>query len=105
LRELLEQLKKLRKEIGAQMMAEMKIKEELMTPSIDMNEHRQLYEPMQVDPSHRLKSPMKVFNNGEKDSGKEDTLDGLLEYLEINSEQTSTPVLPPFPKDTTSPIN
>src|ERR1700733_147709 len=96
LRESLERLKKLKNEIGAQMMEEMKIKEESETPSIDMNKPQQSYVPMQWATSSPNKE--KMPNNGEKDSGNDNMLDGLLEYLEINSEKTSTPVHPPSPK-------
>src|ERR1700733_10420257 len=96
LRESLERLKKLRNEIGAQMMKEMRIKEESEIPSIDMNKPQQSYVPMQWATSFPDKE--KMPNNGKTDSGNDNMLDGLLEYLEINSEKTSTPVHPPSPK-------
>src|SRR3984885_4597537 len=100
LRESLERLKKLKNEIGALMMEEMKIKEESETPSIDMNEPLQLYEPMQWATSSPVQE--KMPNNGNRGSENDNMLDGLLEYLDINSEKISTPVHPPSPSVATA---
>src|SRR3984893_2729899 len=65
LRESLERLKKLKNEIGAQMMEEMRIKEESSTPLIDMSAPEPLYRSMRVATSSQpLTPPMKMFNNG-----------------------------------------
>src|SRR3984885_13681665 len=100
LRESRERLKKLKNEIGAQMMEEMRIKEESLTPLIDMSAPEPLYRSMRVATSSQpLTPPMKMFNNGRMNSETKDSLNGLLEYLEINSEMNSTPILPPSPKN------
>src|ERR1700730_9333736 len=65
LRESLERLKRLKNKIGAQMMEEMRIKEESSTPLIDMSAPEPLYRSMRVATSSQpLTPPMKMFNNG-----------------------------------------
>src|SRR3984885_3436715 len=87
------------------MMEEMRIKEESITPLIDMSAPEPLYKSMRVATSSQPLTPlMKMFNNGKTNSETKDLLDGLLEYLEINSEMNSTPIHPPSPKDIPSSV-